>query len=598
MAVIKYLKLLKQHAVILWSGRADFESIEFKPDIVQLYSELAIDTVGSTNYNKPVIDSYISNNILTVITINIPDSVAPPPYHYIPPAIWMQERFVSSQNNESTLTLDLMEFGNIWNPLSACLGADGGLYYFDNEAKVKRIDPMTRHETPIAGGASTLPDGSGVDGIGVSASFYYISGMCSELEGGETVLWVTDVFNPSSVNPVRFREPIIRKIICTGLSMGTVTTVPNTNIQSTGSVGYYTIAKDITNNLFYYSINNAIYSHDPDTSTTVLVAGLYTEVVDSLPGTLGLGSTARFDWITDILMIPGTADLLVFDGGYNIFTLNIGLGTMTILVDASFWPVGDGYTYNQAQKAAIVGGKVYIESEDNVFSIDLDGTNFTRIAPMIPNALGWRNNAGECLSTFGVLVNIIVDSNTNIFVWDYYQGLIKIYNAIPEDISFYPLEYNFWETGNSILGNDSFDWVLDDTCQYSTYNPLCRAKRIRVTLYDKNYMLESDYARVHWFGAWNIVNGGLPALEFDNMVMRIEDNNGNLLYTLTGQSEVSGAHFAMPYSGDYVIEISTTMPYEAPSRYDQAGGFEFSISSFTVESQVIYDAFNPTIVAL
>lgn len=103
MANIKYLKLLKNHSVTLYSGRPDFLTIKFCPDEyhnVQLYYDIVEPDKNSVNYNESVIQSYIDNNILCTFSIaepELPAPVIPPPsytnvtyrlrqfYHFVSP---------------------------------------------------------------------------------------------------------------------------------------------------------------------------------------------------------------------------------------------------------------------------------------------------------------------------------------------------------------------------------------------------------------------------------------------------------------------------------------------------------------------------------
>ena len=77
--ITKYLKSITVNSVSLYSGRADFNTVNFTPYELKLYSDIVIEDEQSLDYNKPIFDEYIRKNILTTITIIGPDAIPEPP---------------------------------------------------------------------------------------------------------------------------------------------------------------------------------------------------------------------------------------------------------------------------------------------------------------------------------------------------------------------------------------------------------------------------------------------------------------------------------------------------------------------------------------
>jgi len=77
--ITKYLKSITLNSVSLYSGRADFNTVNFTPYELKLYSDIVIEDEQSLDYNKPIFDEYIRKNILTTITIIGPDAIPEPP---------------------------------------------------------------------------------------------------------------------------------------------------------------------------------------------------------------------------------------------------------------------------------------------------------------------------------------------------------------------------------------------------------------------------------------------------------------------------------------------------------------------------------------
>ena len=78
----KYLKSLKPYAITLYTGRTDIPTcLTISPDknSVLLYDYLVNIDDKSDNFNASLINGYIYNNILTIITI--PDII---PVGYLP----------------------------------------------------------------------------------------------------------------------------------------------------------------------------------------------------------------------------------------------------------------------------------------------------------------------------------------------------------------------------------------------------------------------------------------------------------------------------------------------------------------------------------
>lgn len=77
MTSIKYLKYLKPFSIILSSGRKDFTTVEVKPNDSILYNSLVMEDTENINYNKPIWDTYVSNNLFT--EIDILETIITPP---------------------------------------------------------------------------------------------------------------------------------------------------------------------------------------------------------------------------------------------------------------------------------------------------------------------------------------------------------------------------------------------------------------------------------------------------------------------------------------------------------------------------------------
>lgn len=72
----KYLKSLKRFPLALNFGRDDLRTVVINPDDAPLaYSVVVDENEESPTYNKFIIDAYINDNILVIITL--PDVVIP-----------------------------------------------------------------------------------------------------------------------------------------------------------------------------------------------------------------------------------------------------------------------------------------------------------------------------------------------------------------------------------------------------------------------------------------------------------------------------------------------------------------------------------------
>lgn len=65
----KYLKYLLPYSTQLSSGRKDVTTIACSPNQLFDYDTLVIEDRANTNYNKFLIDTYINDNILCLLTI-------------------------------------------------------------------------------------------------------------------------------------------------------------------------------------------------------------------------------------------------------------------------------------------------------------------------------------------------------------------------------------------------------------------------------------------------------------------------------------------------------------------------------------------------
>ena len=79
---IRYLKNLTLGQVTLFAGTTSNTTTTFKPGELKIYESLVVDYDEDPNYNKPLFDRYISQNILTLLTL--PDAIpfeppTPPP---------------------------------------------------------------------------------------------------------------------------------------------------------------------------------------------------------------------------------------------------------------------------------------------------------------------------------------------------------------------------------------------------------------------------------------------------------------------------------------------------------------------------------------
>ncbi|MCI4435951.1 MAG: hypothetical protein JHC33_03970 [Ignisphaera sp.] len=75
----KYLKYIKQFSSTLYTGRADFLTLQVKPDDIFEYSSVVEEDITSINYNKAVWDNYTTNNVFSCITIADAVNIIPTP---------------------------------------------------------------------------------------------------------------------------------------------------------------------------------------------------------------------------------------------------------------------------------------------------------------------------------------------------------------------------------------------------------------------------------------------------------------------------------------------------------------------------------------
>ena len=70
---MKLLKLIKPFGVVLSTGRTDISTLTLDPgNSVVSYSDIVVEDTKSVQYNKPLIDSYITNGILTILEVADP----------------------------------------------------------------------------------------------------------------------------------------------------------------------------------------------------------------------------------------------------------------------------------------------------------------------------------------------------------------------------------------------------------------------------------------------------------------------------------------------------------------------------------------------
>ena len=84
MATARALKLLLTAPVGLPSGRTDFSTILFSTSTLNgtiPYNAVICEDKFSPDYNKPLIDSYIANGILTPVTVTLPSISVQPAEH-------------------------------------------------------------------------------------------------------------------------------------------------------------------------------------------------------------------------------------------------------------------------------------------------------------------------------------------------------------------------------------------------------------------------------------------------------------------------------------------------------------------------------------
>jgi sugar lactone lactonase YvrE len=284
------------------------------------------------------------------------------------------------------------------NPAAVVLAPDGNLYVADQfNSRIRKIT--------AAGVTSTFAGGArgNVDGTGTSAEFGLPSGIAAGNDGGNWVLYVTDLENEN-----------VRRIT----QAGVVTTV------ATGVSGARGVAVaadgDVYVSEFY---GHTIKKIDMPSGAVTLFAG-----ASGVPGdTNATGTAARFQNPAG-LTIDGSGNLFVADNSNNLIRrIVLSTAVVTTLAgsgaSSSFDGTGTGASFYAPSDIHAIGNDLYVTDASATVRLIQPGAVVSTIAGKARRYAN-RDGTGD-IARFAVPAGIGGDSNTNLYICDLYGNNVR-----------------------------------------------------------------------------------------------------------------------------------------------------------------------------